>query len=138
MIDKRKLNSVILNHNGKVCHICGIIGSGKRSERVVLEENIKPIDIDYLMRYWSEKVGYRWIAINTIVKSIKDNGRTFSYDTCPNCGCDNERLIENIFDGKVKPLYYTFHMDYYVESGDGYMTIRCSRCKTIYNYDIST
>jgi len=139
MVDRRRLNEVcpciggLPSNRDKVnWSIVGYIGSGKQKERVYLEEDIEFSLVDWRLSKWKEKLGVRWDVLQMNMNGVQVNS------VCPNCKDDNEALFTKYLDGKYKPLdgdWTPYASDF---GGSGYITIKCAKCKTVYNMDISS
>ncbi len=139
MSDLRRLNEVCtcmgnLPSNPKKTNwsIVGYIGSKKQRERVYLAEDIDFEVLEWRLSEWKEKIGVRWDVLQMNMNGSQTNS------VCPKCKDDNEALFTKYLDGKYKPLdgaWSPYSSDF---GGSGYITIKCAKCGTIYNMDISS
>ena len=68
MSDRRRLNEVFFSMCGietpngvkSAFCICGIVGTKRRAEKVILEEDINMDSTECLISRWKEKIGIRW------------------------------------------------------------------------------
>jgi predicted RNA-binding Zn-ribbon protein involved in translation (DUF1610 family) len=137
MSDLRRLNKVLwavsIIGDVKKYGVSGRIGSGKNKEIVILESGIDHEEsIHYYLAKWEKKIGVLWAVIQMNKNHIQ------TYNQCPECGDENDRRYQNYLDGKYKPLdgeWTPFPCDF---GGDGYITIRCQKCNTLFNMDNSS